>query len=236
MSKKKKKPTNTAPAQHDLVTTGKSNITTFCARHDLSPADPPQQPVEFTGGTGTSNIKPLPDLTKLTAAELAALAKHHRNQYWNLGDPQITDNDFDRIIDTIKTRDAMAKNTTASNNTNYTTDKAPVPVKRRGRARCYSLDKVTNVSKAMFRITHQRVSILSLEGWYAKLKNANAAEHAANSFAKYSLADRLIGNDIYHAALQMTIARCVDYGKTTEEAAELISRAMEKKTTSLISR
>lgn len=162
----KKKSTNTA--------TGKSTTTTFCGPDGLSPVDPPQQPVEFTGGTGTSN------------------------------------------------------------NINYTTDKAPAPVKRRGRARSYSLDKVTNVNKAMFRITHQKVSILSLEGWYNKLKQANAAEHAANSFAKYTLADRIIGNEIYAAAMQMTIARCVDYGKTTEEAAELISKAMEKKTTSLI--
>ena len=105
--------------------------------------------------------------------------------------------------------------------------------KRRGRARSHNLDRVTAVSKAACRVTHTRTSIMAIEGWYARLKQANAAEHAANSFAKYAYGDRQISYELAPTALEMTIARAMDYGKTAEEAAELIGAAIRKKTAGL---
>lgn len=105
--------------------------------------------------------------------------------------------------------------------------------KRRGRARSHNLDRVTAVNKAACRVTHTRTSIMAIEGWYARLKQANAAEHAANSFAKYAYADRQISHELAPTALEMTIARAMDYGKTAEEAAELIGAAIRKKTAGL---
>lgn len=102
--------------------------------------------------------------------------------------------------------------------------------RRKGRARTYHLDETTRINKALCRVQHMATTTLAIDGWHAKLKATNAAQHAANSFAKYTTGkDRIIGDSIYGAALAMTVARCLDYKVTTEEAAELIQKAIEKK-------
>lgn len=104
------------------------------------------------------------------------------------------------------------------------------PKRRKGRARTYHLDETTRINKALCRVQHMATTTLAIDGWHAKLKATNAAQHAANSFAKYTTGkDRIIGDSIYGAALAMTVARCLDYKVTTEEAAELIQKAIEKK-------
>ena len=107
---------------------------------------------------------------------------------------------------------------------------APTPPRRRkGLARTYHLDETTRVTKAYLTVNHQRSSILAIDGWNLRLRKTAAAEHAANAFAKDAIQSRLIPDHIYPQAMQMTIARCLDYKVTAEHAADLIRAAIDKK-------
>lgn len=103
------------------------------------------------------------------------------------------------------------------------------PKRRRGLARTYHLDEATRVTKAYLTVNHQRSSLLSIDGWNLRLRKVAAAEHAANAFAKDAIQNRLIPDHIYAQAMQMTIARCLDYKVTSEHAADLIRAAIDKK-------
>lgn len=103
------------------------------------------------------------------------------------------------------------------------------PKRRKGRARCYHLDQATKVTKALLTIQHQRTSIMAIDGWHARLRKVHAAQHAANAFAADALERRLIPNGLYEHAMGLTVARCMDYKVTSEEAADLIQLAIEKK-------
>lgn len=59
----------------------------------------------------------------------------------------------------------------------------------------------------------------ALRGWAEHIRAARAAQHAANSFAKHR---REFGAAAEDVARALTVARCVDYGLTPDEAAELI--------------
>jgi DNA ligase (NAD+) len=50
-------------------------------------------------------MKNLPDLDTLDVAALAALVKHHNHQYWDLAAPEISDYDFDKIVNALKARE-----------------------------------------------------------------------------------------------------------------------------------
>ena len=103
------------------------------------------------------------------------------------------------------------------------------PKRRKGLARTYHLDEATRVSKAYLTINHQRNSLLALDGYNMRLRKTAAAQHAANAFAKDSIESQIIPHSIYAHAVQMTVARCLDYGVTSEEAADLIRAAIDKK-------
>jgi len=103
------------------------------------------------------------------------------------------------------------------------------PKRKKGLARCYKLDAATKVTTALLTVQHQRTSILAITGWNQRLRMAVAAPHAANAFAKDAHSEGLIPAYLYSHALGMTIARCMDYGVTHEEAASLIQKAIEKK-------
>lgn len=103
------------------------------------------------------------------------------------------------------------------------------PKRRKGLARTHHLDEATRVSKAYLTINHQRNSLLALDGYNLRLRKTAAAQHAANAFAKDSIESQIIPHAIYAHALQMTVARCMDYKVTSEEAADLIRAAIDKK-------
>lgn len=109
------------------------------------------------------------------------------------------------------------------------------PKRKKGLARCYKLDAATKVTTALLTVQHQRTSILAITGWNQRLRMAVAAPHAANAFAKDAHSEGLIPAYLYSHALGMTIARCMDYGVTHEEAASLIQKAIEKKVNEAVS-
>jgi DNA ligase (NAD+) len=47
----------------------------------------------------------LPDLDSLDTAALAALVSHHNHRYWDLHDPELSDYDFDRLVEALRHRD-----------------------------------------------------------------------------------------------------------------------------------
>lgn len=47
-------------------------------------------------------MKTLPALDTLDVEALAALVKHHNHRYWDLADPEISDYDFDRLVNALK--------------------------------------------------------------------------------------------------------------------------------------
>ena len=109
------------------------------------------------------------------------------------------------------------------------------PKRKKGLARCYKLDAATKVTTALLTVQHQRTSILAIKGWNQRLRMTAAAPHAANAFAKDAHSEGLIPAYLYSHALGMTIARCMDYGVTPEEAAELVQKAIEKKVNEFVS-
>jgi len=46
-------------------------------------------------------MKTLPALDTLDVDALAALVKHHNHRYWDLADPEISDYDFDRLVNAL---------------------------------------------------------------------------------------------------------------------------------------
>lgn len=103
------------------------------------------------------------------------------------------------------------------------------PKRKRGLARTHHLDEATRVGKAYLTVNHQRSSLLAIDGYNLRLRKTYAAEHAASAFAKDAIESRLIPDHIYVQAMQMTIARCMDYKATAEHAADLIRAAIDKK-------
>ncbi len=49
-------------------------------------------------------MKTLPDLDKLGVDELAELVKYHNHRYWDLDAPEISDYDYDRLVNALKAR------------------------------------------------------------------------------------------------------------------------------------
>jgi DNA ligase (NAD+) len=47
-------------------------------------------------------MKSLPDLNKLSVAELADLVKYHNQRYWDQNDPEISDYDYDKLVEKLK--------------------------------------------------------------------------------------------------------------------------------------
>ena len=47
-------------------------------------------------------MKTLPDLDSLGVDELAELVTHHNKRYWDLHDPEISDYDYDRLVNALK--------------------------------------------------------------------------------------------------------------------------------------
>ncbi len=47
-------------------------------------------------------MRALPDLTPLDADELSRLVAHHNHRYWDLAAPEITDYDFDRLVNRLR--------------------------------------------------------------------------------------------------------------------------------------
>ncbi len=49
-------------------------------------------------------MKTLPDLDTQSVDELAALVKHHNQRYWDLNSPEISDYDYDRLVNALKAK------------------------------------------------------------------------------------------------------------------------------------
>ncbi|MFO0646228.1 MAG: NAD-dependent DNA ligase LigA [Polyangiales bacterium] len=49
-------------------------------------------------------MKTLPDLDTQSVDELAALVKHHNHRYWDLNSPEISDYDYDRLVNALKAK------------------------------------------------------------------------------------------------------------------------------------
>ena len=47
-------------------------------------------------------MQSLPELDSLTAAEAAKLVAFHNHRYWDLNDPEISDYDFDRLVNRLR--------------------------------------------------------------------------------------------------------------------------------------
>jgi DNA ligase (NAD+) len=47
-------------------------------------------------------MQTLPDLATLSTAQLAKLVAYHNHRYWDLNDPEISDYDFDRLVNGLK--------------------------------------------------------------------------------------------------------------------------------------
>lgn len=50
-------------------------------------------------------MKSLPDLSTLDVAEAARLVAHHNHRYWDLNDPEISDYDFDKLVERLRELD-----------------------------------------------------------------------------------------------------------------------------------
>ena len=47
-------------------------------------------------------MKPLPPLDGMDVTELAELLAHHNHRYWDLHAPEISDYDFDKLVNALK--------------------------------------------------------------------------------------------------------------------------------------
>jgi hypothetical protein len=113
--------------------------------------------------------------------------------------------------------------------TRETSTGGQTPKRRKGLARCYNLDRATTLVRATLELTNMRTSILTMDGWHARLRKVAAAQHAANALAKDHVQKRIIPSHLLGQAMTLTVARCLDYGVTADEATDLINKAMTKK-------
>jgi DNA ligase (NAD+) len=51
-------------------------------------------------------LSPLPDLRPLTTDQVAALVAHHNRRYWDMNDPEISDYDYDVLVEALRARQA----------------------------------------------------------------------------------------------------------------------------------
>lgn len=101
------------------------------------------------------------------------------------------------------------------------------------RPRGHNLNRTTQILQARQVADHYSRHTFTYEGWKNYLKTTKAPEHAVNGLLRHEseLPDSLVTD-----AIAMTIAWCMDYKWSAQQAADAIIAARQRKAIKMIER